>query len=85
MLQIALDHLSLGESSQIRTKSIQLQYSRSLLSKMINSKMIQNNLINIPSLCEVLAKSSKSICNNIAILEQVKLFSKSINAFNFIH
>lgn len=74
MLQIALEHLSLGENSFIKTKSIHIRYSRSIASEISDESNIENVELRISQPCQMLNIFNLDSCNDISITEQVNVY-----------
>lgn len=73
MLNISSLHLSVGQESIVRTKSINLNYKRSSLESIINdSQIIEGNQIKLPSICNTVSCSKTIINKQVTRLRQNK-------------
>ena len=65
-------HLTMNESTEIKTLNMQLNYEKNNVSALLNSIGIQDGAINLPSFCDLFSNSGPD-CQNSVIIQKVRL------------
>ena len=77
MTHMITKHLTLDQSTEIKTDTLQLSYQKSNASNIQSSFSIQDGDVKLPSLCSLLEKTG-SDCKTSVIFQKVKFYLKTI-------
>jgi len=76
-------HLSVGQESNIKTASIEVNFKRTNASDLNTQLNLDGNDIKMPSVCDILKTPTDSNCEGKVVTQQVIIVKFPIHLINF--